>query len=235
MKTKNNTQKTANGQVRKMAFRGSVVIFSLVLLSLTVSSQKFWNQYWTNSTYDKLAMFSNEQPSETKNNEVANNVINAEISANTNSSTINYAYEPKVEAELEAESALQMEEYNAQEFGENEMAHEIENWMNTSAVTNNGASGSEFALQVEEYYAQEFVDAEMATENEIWMNTSSVTNNEIVGAEFALQVEEYNAQKFVETEMALEIENWAANNTFLNEAEKLTASEADVKIENQGN
>ncbi len=56
MKTTNNAQKTENTQVRTVVLRGAAVIFSVVLLSWTVTAQDFWKELLTNNTSEKMAL-----------------------------------------------------------------------------------------------------------------------------------------------------------------------------------
>lgn len=221
MKAQNNTQKTVRNQVSKLVLRGSAVIFSLVLICWAVKAQNLQEQFLPTYSYGKMAMYINDQPSESKKADAANYTINAKVSTRKNTSTSNFVSEP----EVEAISTLQVEEYDAKKFVDDEMDHEIESWKNSTVETTNEA---ESALQVEEYNAKQFVDAEMDKEIENWkINTVENTNE----AESTFQVEEYNARKFADAEMALEIENWMINEMLPNAAKILTANEADVEIE----
>jgi len=224
MKTKNNTQEKVKGQVKMMVLRGSVVIFSLVLISLTsVSAQDFWNQFLTESSYGKMAIQLVEQSSGNENTDIAINGI-------------------EVESTIQIEAGMNNLKYNAQEFIDAEMALEIENRKNSTAETNNEAIEVESALQIEtlmnnmEYNAKDFVDAEMAIESRI--NSTVETNNEAIEVESAFQIEagmnnlKYNAQDFVDAEMTKEIESRINNNSETNneavEAELTSQIEAMV-------
>ena len=231
MKTQNNTQKTDKKQVSKTVLFASAVIFSLVLTILSFKAQDLQEQFLTNSNDGKIAMYNNEQPSESEKADAANHAINAEVKAPTNSWTSNIVFEPEVEGKFEAESALQFEEYNAKEFVDAEINHETENWINSTIETPKEVVEAESALQIEEYNARKFVDAEMEYEIENWMNSTIETLNEVVEAESIIQVEKYNAKEYVVAEMALEIGNWLTNEWILNEAETLTDNEVDVEIE----
>lgn len=219
MKTKNNAQKTVNAQVRKMSIRGSVVIFSLVLLSWTVTAQDFWKQVLTDNSFGKMAMQMVEQSNESEN---------VEATYNGNRTTNPSEISNEVAA---VEASIQIEAYNAQEFAEAEMALEAETRVEDA---------NEVALQIEGYNAQEFAAADMALENETRVEDAIEVTLQIEGynarefaaadmalengtrmedaSEVALQIEGYNAQEFAAAEMALE------NRTSNEEASEITLS-----------
>ena len=89
-----------------------------------------------------------------------------------------------------------VEQYNAGNFVEAELAFETESWMN---------SGDETNYEAVQYNANEYVEAEMALETESMMNSNVGNNNEAV---------QYNAEEFAEADLALEIESWMNNNCF---------------------
>jgi len=92
---------------------------------------------------------------------------------------------------VNAETVFLIEEYNAKNFVDAEMALEIQNSMNTTSETNNEVVEAEPALQIaalmniNEYKAEKFVDAEMALELESWMNKSGSKEQTIYGTELA--------------------------------------------------
>ena len=224
MKAQNNTQKTVRNQVSKMVLVGSAVIFSLVLICWAVKAQNLQEQFLPTYNYGKMAMYINDQPSESKKADAANHEINAKVSTRKNTSTSNFVSEP----EVEAISTLQVEEYNAKKFVDDEMDHEIESWKNSAVETTNEA---ESALQVDEYNAKKFVDAEMDHEIENWKINTVENLNKDIPTESAFQVEEYNANEFADAEVKQEIENWMINERPINEAEAITVKEVDVEIE----
>ena len=87
------------------------------------------------------------------------------------------------------------------------------------------------------YKSEEFVTDELAKETEIWKNGKDKAGSDTIEVEFALQMDllmnssKYEAGKFVEAEMAREFKILNSQDSFINKAEILTASECDQVIE----
>ena len=174
MKAQNNTQKTVKNQVSKMVLVGLALVFLLVLNSWSVKALNLKEQFLPTYNYGKMAMFKNKQLSESKTIDLANPAINAEVKRPSNSSKPNIMGDPEVELEIEIESTLQIEEYNAREFVDLESDDEIENWMNSTIETTMEVVDAESEFQIQGYNANEFVDAEIALEIENWMTNKSI-------------------------------------------------------------
>ena len=172
MKAQNNTQKTVKNQVSKMVLVGLALVFLLVLNSWSVKALNLKEQFLPTYNYGKMAMFKNKQLSESKTMDLANPAINAEVKRPSNSSKPNIMGDPEVE--LEIESTLQIEEYNAREFVDLELDDEIQNWMNSTIETTMEVVDAESEFQIQGYNANEFVDAEIALEIENWMTNKSI-------------------------------------------------------------
>ena len=173
MKAQNNTQKTVKNQVSKMVLVGLALVFMLVLNSWSVKALNLKEQFLPTYNYSKMAMFKNKQLSESKTMDLANPAINAEVKRPSNSSKPNIMGDPEVELEIEIESTLQIEEYNAREFVNLELDDEIQNWMNSTIETTMEVVDAESEFQIQGYNANEFVDAEIALEIENWMTNKS--------------------------------------------------------------
>ena len=111
METKNNTQKTVNSRVKKMILRGSAVVFSLVLISLTLSAQNFWDQFLTNSSNDNMVLLRTEQNSEFEKVDAAIEAINYELEAKTYISAETFVCETDIDKELAVEAWMTDETY----------------------------------------------------------------------------------------------------------------------------
>ena len=174
MKAQNNTQKTVKNQVSKMVLVGLALVFLLVLNSWSVKALNLKEQFLPTYNYSKMAMFKNKQLSESKTMDLANPAINAEVKRPSNSSKPNIMGDPEFELEIEIESTLQIEEYNAREFVDLELDNEIQNWMNSTIETTMEVVDAESEFQIQGYNANEFVDAEIALEIENWMTNKSI-------------------------------------------------------------
>jgi len=213
MKTKNNNQETFKNQVRKMVLSVSALLVSFVLISWTVNAQDFWMQVLNNGTNESLMSLKIDRPSDTK-------TIATEADSNT-TETGNEA--------VVAESALQIEEYNAAKYAEAEITAEIESWMNGNAENGNEAVEVELVFQVEKFDAAKYVEAEMATEIENWMNGNAEINHDAVFTESVFQMEGYNADKYVEAETTDEIETWM--NGSMDSSNEVIIAESALQIE----
>ncbi|HEY3370406.1 MAG TPA: hypothetical protein VGK10_06120 [Prolixibacteraceae bacterium] len=216
MKTQNNNQTTAKGQVSKMVLYSSVAMFSLVLISRSVSAQDFWRQFSNTGPNVKSASVEAQQNSETEITPDMYQTINTEVSIEANKSNeSNFISLPEFS---KLEEAI---EYNPAKFVEEEMANEKENLMNAEPVI------IEESL---EYYPAKFVDAEMEAEEE------NQANGNMEEADLELQIEalttetEYNASKYVDDDMNLETQNWKSNEDFIQAAETYTANGSDQEI-----
>jgi hypothetical protein len=208
MKTKNNAQETIKGQVKSMILRGIAVIFSLVLISLTVTAQNFWNQFLTTSTSGKIAELKIEQPSEFEKANAANDAIDAELAAKANNSSETFICEPEIEEEPEVE-AWMIDNLNFSNLPsilatESESAPEIEDWMTDETYFIAKAS-----LLTE--------DAEEALNLKDWMFSNVHFNNQ-------------NTLLAVDAEPVPEVEDWMTNEDFFLTVEALTAQEAEMEI-----
>jgi hypothetical protein len=205
MKTTNNAQKTENTQVRTVVLRGAAVIFSIVLLSWTVTAQDFWKEFLTNNTYGKMAMLMVSQPSESSKVDDLFVAVDADLKANTNvASEVTEA-----EQSLEIESWMTNENlFNAKtDFltTEAESELEVEGWMTESKYFTSNAFDAnvdaEPALEIEGWMLQDvyFVPTELAIENEQ-----------------ELQIESWmlDTQNFEKSEETLELEAWMTDNNF---------------------
>jgi hypothetical protein len=207
MKTTNNAQKTENTQVRTVVLRGAAVIFSIVLLSWTVTAQDFWKEFLTNNTYGKMAMLMVSQPSESSKVDDLFVAVDADLKANTNVASEVTAAE--AEQSLEIESWMTNENlFNAKtDFltTEAESELEVEGWMTESKYFTSNAFDAnvdaEPALEIEGWMLQDvyFVPTELAIENEQ-----------------ELQIESWmlDTQNFEKSEETLELEAWMTDNNF---------------------
>jgi len=89
-----------------------------------------------------------------------------------------------------------IEEYNAANFVEAELALESDSWMN---------SNSESDIEAVPYNAQEYVDADLALETESWTNCDAEIQNDVVL---------YNAEEYVKADLELETQGWLNNSSF---------------------
>jgi len=203
MKTTNNAQKTENGQVKTMVLRGVAVIFSLVLISWTVSAQDFWKELLTNNTYGKMAILMIEQTNETKNADAAIDAIHAELAIQANHSTEALVLVNETESNLEIEAWMTDETYFASRTSANaieaEDALEIEGWMTNDAYFSNSTASS--------------VDTEPALDIENWMVQDTFFNSDKVLAD---------------REFEMEIEAWMMNDTYF---ESLKSPEESLELE----
>lgn len=201
MKTTNNAQKTENTQVRTVVLRGAAVIFSIVLLSWTVTAQDFWKEFLTNNTYGKMALLMVSQPSEASKVDDLFAAVDADLKANVSITAEVTAAE--TEQSLEIESWMTNENLFAPNAGfstaEAEEALAIEDWMTESeyftATTFVSAVDAEPSLEIEGWMLQDenFVPAELAVENEQ-----------------ELQIESWmlDAKNFEKSEDSIELEAW---------------------------
>jgi len=205
MKTKNNTQKTVNDQLKMMVLRGIAALFTFVVISLTtVNAQDYLTQFFTESNSDKMAILPDKQPSETN--------FDANVSLNSE--------------EMNVEVLMNNLKYNAQDFVDAELATEIENAKNSAEDTDNEAV--EALMNDLKYNAQDFVDAEMATE--IRNAKNSVEDNDNEAIEAFINHLKYNAQDFVDAEMATEIENRMTNENFVKSAKTFNFLGVDQEL-----
>jgi hypothetical protein len=138
MKTRNNVQKAITKTL--------AVIISLVLISITVQAQEFWQSVLNNSSFHQIALAmvdgaSVETPSTTKNSEVTLNYEEeADAALNVEEWMIDesyfstvYSFETEVESSLELENWMVNENlfngYAAWFSVETEEALELEDWM----------------------------------------------------------------------------------------------------------
>ena len=225
MKAQINSQKSVRNQVSKMVLVGLAAIFSLVLTGYSVKALDLKDQFLPSYNYCKMAIYLNEQHSES----ATSDRINAEVNLSNNPSDPNV----KADADVELELSLPVEEYNAKEFVDPEMEHEIENWMNSDIQAPNEDAVSESELQIQGYNAKDFTDAEMALEIEKWNTTEKFLNEaEATTAKQAdMKIEKY-AQKLIfiqNNPSKLSVET--TDEEFFKSAEEETAQEAELQIE----
>jgi hypothetical protein len=106
MKAQNNNQKTIINQDGIMVLRSGIVICTVVLISLTVSAQNYWQQFTPIRTNDKVALVMDGQPAETKNADTAIDAIFAEVSTKLNFSSNTLVCDQEREKVLQAESGI---------------------------------------------------------------------------------------------------------------------------------
>jgi hypothetical protein len=158
MKTTNNAQKTEK-PIRKTF----VVVFSLILISMTASATGFWKQMLVNNTFGKTTILVNEQENKSRELLTFAARVSVAISTEATSATNAFYIEPAKEKSLEIENWMTDETY----FGSNVLADqismeeskEIENWM------------------LENPYFEEPVittESEPALEVEAWMTDDSI-------------------------------------------------------------
>jgi hypothetical protein len=223
MKTRNNTQETVKSQVRKMVLRGVAVIFSLVLISLTVKAQDFWDQFLSNSTSGKTAIMRVEQ---TSDNEKANTTFianSAELSTQANNSGETFLCETEVEKELEVESWMIDGTYFSEAAAiteETEEALTVEDWIISNINFNTQVTSIE-------------VDAEPAIEIEGWMTNEDffLSAETLTAKDAELEIQKYADKQIRMQENRSEGETSVNNENFNKTAETLTAQEAEFEIE----
>lgn len=193
MKTTNNAQKTVKGQLNAMVLRGSAVVFSFVLISLTVSAQEFWKQFLTSSPSGQITSQVVTEPSEFEKADAAIRAIHAEFKAH------NSGLSEAIVVETEADEELKVESWMTNEilFGadaaaiikEEDEPLDLESWMvnglNFSRQSIVVADEVESTLKMEAWMTEEanFNAAEILTERdadlkiENWMIDSRIFTN----------------------------------------------------------
>jgi hypothetical protein len=207
MKTTNNAQKTENTQVKTVVLRGAAVIFSIVLLSWTVTAQDFWKEFLTNNTYGKMAMLMVSHPDESAKADALFDAVEAELKANASLSSDMIASETEKALEIESwmtkeDLFISKNDYSAVD-AESEL--NVEDWMMNS---------SRFGAQL----LEEAADAEPSLEIENWMLQKEyfAPASEDTEKDSGLQIESWmlDAQNFEKSEESLELEAWMTDNNF---------------------
>ncbi len=104
MKTQNNTQETAKSQMRRIVLRVSAVLFSVILLSWTVTAQDFWKHLLTENTYGKMALMMVDQTSEFEKADAITDAIYAEMKGKNINSAETYSLETESDKNLGIEN-----------------------------------------------------------------------------------------------------------------------------------
>jgi len=205
MKTQNNTQKTVNYQVKRMVLRGGAIIFSLALVSFTVSAQDFWKQFSINTTYEKMAMLLDDLSSEFESANEATDAINAELTSRSNNSADVFAIETEVEAGLELEAWMTSETNfganSATITEETDDAMNLEDWMinnvNLGSRMVADAADAEPSLELEPWMTSEdnfsTDDRDAGMELEDWMIENKHFSNDSTLKEKPMQLEAWMA------------------------------------------
>lgn len=217
MKTKNNTRETVNDQVRRMVLRGSAIIFSLALITLTVNAQDLWKQFSKTGAYEKMALLMADQSSETEKTDAVFEAIDAEISIKLNHSSAAFSFETEQEDEMQLESwMIDESNFNATvDFNtiETEEALNVEDWM-----INNPNFSNEFA--------KESVELEKPLQIEAWMTMQDYFSpkESLTSEEPAVKIESWmldnknfscnmNRDETIENE-PMQLETWMTNNQY---------------------
>lgn len=151
MKTTKNDQKSGNLKPGQKFF---TTVVALAFISFPVVAQDFNNHAVENGQFTILAMETTVYHSD-----------------ETRSSQTEFNSE--AEFSLQIAGLMNVTDYHPNQFAEEEMASEIEMWMNSSSETEE----TNFYLQIKslmdcnEYHAAEFVEAEIALETEKWMSS----------------------------------------------------------------
>jgi len=140
MKTKNNVQKTI--------LRSVAVVFSFVLVSLTVSGQDFWKKLLANSSFSEIALAMVETPKVTETSDLK--------SENFNFSLLEIETDPTLELEnwMLDENSFGSKVFEFTQERDSEL--EIEEWMLNDNL-----------FQVEEEF-------ETSLDLEVWMTSEKV-------------------------------------------------------------
>ena len=144
MKTKNNVQKTI--------LRSAAVVFSFVLISITVSAQDFWKRLLENSSFNEIALAMVETSDEIGTTESTTESFNFILFENESEQTLeieewmhndNYfgvtSTQNTVESDMETEMEVEVEAwmldeniFSVEENFENELV--LEAWMTSENV-----------------------------------------------------------------------------------------------------
>ncbi|MFA5326834.1 MAG: hypothetical protein WC384_03495 [Prolixibacteraceae bacterium] len=180
MKTQSNTQETAKSQMRRIVLRASAVLFSVILLSWTVTAQNFWKHLLTENTYGKMAMMMVDQTSEFEKADAVADAIHAEIKEKNINSAETYSLETVTDKNLDVEIWMTDEAlFSANSAAltvETDKPLTLESWMISDLKVNaqmvSAPVENEPALRVEDWMTNEanFTSAEMQTEKDSDLN-----------------------------------------------------------------
>lgn len=196
MKTRNNNQKTENRSFRKMVLRAGVVVFSIVLISLTTTSaQEIWEQFLNPASYGKMIVADSGNANEFEKADAAIEAIYSELTAKSNFIAETFICEDETEEALEIESWMTNEIYlntNALTItDEADEALNLEDWMMTNSNFRNNmfviTDETEAGLEIESWMLntdsfnstglQSDLDVDLKIES--WMTDSDYFRNDI--------------------------------------------------------
>ena len=197
MKTRNNTQKTISSYVRMMIIRGSVVIFSFVLISLTsVSAQNFWKEFISANNADKMNLVSVDRPTEFKKADKAIDIIKTEYSSKLTNTSNAFIIHPEADDEMNIEAWMSNEllfNANSARFAdETDEELKMEDWMINS---------SNFKTTV--MLIEDEQDIDLKLEN--WMSEDINFESNVV---------------ITESDNMLKVENWMIEESNFNKVEE---------------
>jgi hypothetical protein len=133
MKTKNNIREKVDDQVRRIFMHSSTILLSVLLISLTVNAQDFWEQFSSNSTAGKTALLKAENYSETETSSVTLKAGKFDATAELNISVETFVCETEHEKAIIIEPWMTAESYfSSVAFFtevETEKALKVEDWM----------------------------------------------------------------------------------------------------------
>ena len=217
MKTKNNTRETIDNQVHRMVLRGSAVILSLALISLTVNAQDLWKQFSNTRAYEKMAMLTVGQSSEIKEADVLFEIIDAEVSIKLKHSSTIFALETEQEVEMQLEAWMTNESNFISTINfnsiETEEALRVEDWMinnpyfenqlNSESVDIEKPMEIESWMTMDDYFtpAEGLSSEEPALKIESWMLDNKIFSSNLI------------VKETIENE-PMHLETWMTNNHY---------------------
>lgn len=198
MKTTNNVQKAI--------LKSLGVVFSLVLISFTVSAQDFWKALLENSSFNEIAIAMTEGTHEPYQ-------ASADASNATEANAFAVYLEEETEETLEMEDWMTNENYfvtNVYLEKETENPLELENWMTNEIFLNANSlleEETEETLELEEWMVDEnYFDVKVPKETKAKKTEAAAINNKRFGP-----------RKFIfdqAEDQELQIEKWMVNNKF---------------------
>lgn len=141
MKTKNNSRETVDDQLRRSILRGSVLIFSMVLISLPIDARNFRTQFSNTGTDWKMKLLSVNQSIETTITYATFEQNAAGISKRFGNTSETFVSVPEQDEEIRIEAWMTNESYfnSAVYFdtAEADKALNLEDWMISNPLFNN--------------------------------------------------------------------------------------------------
>jgi hypothetical protein len=200
MKTKNNIQKTVNGQIRKMILNGSVLLAIMVLISWSVNGQAYWNNFFNTI----------EQQVEFEKADALAEAVNAEMEKKFHNSVKLLTVESENEKNLGIEIWMTNEALFTGKFEvieETDKSLNLEGWMVKSPIAENSKNyiqaETDQTLKVEEWMTNEFTfnssnilsekDADLDLES--WMIEDSIFTSKIASEGKTLKLEAWMADE----------------------------------------